>query len=142
MELGIPIGKGVRQGDTISPKLFSTALEGARRQLGWDEEHDWEDDSENICINIDSKILTNLHFANDIVISANNTTDLSTMLNDLNVVGKTIGLTLNLKRTQWTRNSFCDDGPVTLEGEDLQQVDSYVYLGKEVNILNDLKTEI
>ncbi|CAD6199453.1 unnamed protein product [Caenorhabditis auriculariae] len=141
-KLTIPIGKGVRQGDTISPKLFSTALEDVMRQLDWDTERDWESDNEVRGINIDGKVLTNLRFADDIVIFANNTADLSTMLNDLNDVGKKIGLTMNQKKTQWMCNSFCDDGPVTLEGDNLQKVDSYVYLGREVNMLNDLKTEI
>ncbi|CAD6191521.1 unnamed protein product [Caenorhabditis auriculariae] len=88
-------------------------------------------------ININGKVLTNLRFADDIVIFANNTADLSTMLNDLNDVGKKIGLTMNQKKTQWMCNSFCDNGPVTLEGDNLQKVDSYVYLGREVNMLNE-----
>ncbi|CAD6189595.1 unnamed protein product [Caenorhabditis auriculariae] len=141
-KLTIPIGKGVRQGDTISPKLFSTALEDAMRQLGWDTNRDWEDGNVIKGINIDGKILTNLRFADDIVLFANNTSDLSSMLNDLNAVGKKIGLQMNEKKTQWMRNRFCDQGNVILEGRDLLEVNSYVYLGREVNMTNDLKPEI
>ncbi|CAD6197841.1 unnamed protein product [Caenorhabditis auriculariae] len=141
-KLTIPIGKGVRQGDTISPKLFSTALEDAMRQLGWDTNRDWEDGNVIKGINIDGKILTNLRFADDIVLFANNTSDLSSMLNDLDAVGKKIGLQMNEKKTQWMRNRFCDQGNVTLEGRDLLEVNSYVYLGREVNMTNDLKPEI
>ncbi|CAD6190024.1 unnamed protein product [Caenorhabditis auriculariae] len=97
-KLTIPIGKGVRQGDTISPKLFSTALEDAMRQLGWDTNRDWEDGNVIKGINIDGKILTNLRFADDIVLFANNTSDLSSMLNDLDAVGKKIGLQMNEKK--------------------------------------------
>ncbi|CAD6193241.1 unnamed protein product [Caenorhabditis auriculariae] len=111
--------------DTISPKLFSTALEDAMRQLGWDTNRDWEDGNVIKGINIDGKILTNLRFADDIVLFANNTSDLSSMLNDLDA---------------WMRNRFCDQGNVTLEGRDLLEVNSYVYLGREVNMTNDLKT--
>ncbi|CAD6196504.1 unnamed protein product [Caenorhabditis auriculariae] len=96
-KLSIPIRKGVRQGDTISPKLFSTALEDAMRQLGWDEEHDWEDSTDIRGINIDGKVLTNLRFADDIVLFSSSTTELSSMLNDLDEVGKKIGLKMNVK---------------------------------------------
>ncbi|CAD6200263.1 unnamed protein product [Caenorhabditis auriculariae] len=121
-KLSIPIRKGVRQGDTISPKLFSTALEDAMRQLGWDEEHDWEDSTDIRGINIDGKVLTNLRFADDIVLFSSSTTELSSMLNDLDEVGKKIGLKMN--------------------GRDLQEVTSYIYLGREVNMVNDLQAEI
>ncbi|CAD6185382.1 unnamed protein product [Caenorhabditis auriculariae] len=141
-KLSIAIRKGVRQGDTISPKLFSTALEDAMRQLGWDEEHDWEDSTDIRGINIDGKVLTNLRFADDIVLFSSSTTELSSMLNDLDEVGKKIGLKMNVKKTQWMKNRFCDQGKVTLEGRDLQEVTSYIYLGREVNMVNDLQAEI
>ncbi|KAK6763193.1 hypothetical protein RB195_023780 [Necator americanus] len=35
--LTIPIGKGVRQGDTISPKLFTAALQWIMKSLSWEE---------------------------------------------------------------------------------------------------------
>ncbi|CAD6190305.1 unnamed protein product [Caenorhabditis auriculariae] len=124
------------------PKLFSTALEDAMRQLGWDEEHDWEDSTDIRGINIDGKVLTNLRFADDIVLFSSSTTELSSMLNDLDEVGKKIGLKMNVKKTQWMKNRFCDQGKVTLEGRDLQEVTSYIYLGREVNMVNDLQAEI
>jgi len=31
------VGKGVRQGDSISPKLFSAVLESELKNLNWDE---------------------------------------------------------------------------------------------------------
>ncbi|CAD6195925.1 unnamed protein product [Caenorhabditis auriculariae] len=141
-KLSIPIRKGVRQGDTISPKLFSTALEDAMRQLGWDEKHDWEDSADIRGIDIDGKVLTNLRFTDDIVLFSSSTTELSSMLKDLDEVGKKIGLKMNVKKTQGMKNSFCDQGKVTLEGRDLQEVTSYIYLGREVNMVNDLQAEI
>ncbi|CAD6196875.1 unnamed protein product [Caenorhabditis auriculariae] len=83
-KLSIPIRKGVRQGDTISPNIRG--------------------------INIDGKVLTNLRFADDIVLFSSSTTELSSMLNDLDEVGKKIGLKMNVKKTQWMKNRFCDQG--------------------------------
>ncbi|CAD6195977.1 unnamed protein product [Caenorhabditis auriculariae] len=40
------------------------------------------------------------------------------------------------------KNRFCDQGKVTLEGRDLQEVTSYIYLGREVNMVNELQAEI
>ena len=66
----IQIGRGVRQGDTISPKLFITVLEYAFKKLNW----------ENKGLNIDGRNLTNLRFADDIVLLADNLKDIKDML--------------------------------------------------------------
>ncbi|CAD6196957.1 unnamed protein product [Caenorhabditis auriculariae] len=112
------------------------------RQLGWDEEHDWENSTDIRGINIDGKVLRNLRFADDIVLFSSSTTELSSMLNDLDEVGKKIGLKMNVKKTQWMKNRFCDQSKGTVEGRDLQEVTSYIYLGREVNMVNDLQAEI
>ena len=52
----IRIKRGVRQGDTISPKLFTATLESIFRRLNW----------ENKGVNIDGEFLSNLRFADDI----------------------------------------------------------------------------
>ncbi|KAK6757736.1 hypothetical protein RB195_015510 [Necator americanus] len=50
--LTIPIGKGVRQGDTISPKLFTAVLHWIMKSLSWEERG----------IRVDGKFLSNLRF--------------------------------------------------------------------------------
>ena len=52
----IRIKRGVRQGDTISPKLFTATLESVFRRLNW----------ENKGVKIDGQFLSNLCFAVDI----------------------------------------------------------------------------
>ena len=52
----IGIKRGVRQGDTISPKMFTTTLESTFRRLNWENEGEA----------IDGAFLTNLRFADDI----------------------------------------------------------------------------
>ncbi|MFH4980997.1 hypothetical protein AB6A40_007706 [Gnathostoma spinigerum] len=54
----IPIAKGVKQGDTISPKLFAACLESVFRKISWKGG-----------VNIDGEVLTHLRFADDIGIS-------------------------------------------------------------------------
>ncbi|KAL6735810.1 hypothetical protein ANCDUO_07428 [Ancylostoma duodenale] len=90
--LEIPIERGVQQGDTISPKLFTAALQYAMSEV------DWKDEG----YLIDWKKISNLLFADDIVLVANNTTEMEAMINELNVAGMEIGLEMNMpKRKKW-----------------------------------------
>ena len=52
----IRIKRGVRQGDTISAKLFTATLESIFRRLNW----------ENKGVKIDGELLSNFRFADDI----------------------------------------------------------------------------
>ena len=69
----IRIKRGVRQGDTISPKLFTATLESIFRRLNW----------ENKGVNIDGEFLYNLHFADDIFLSTETQQELQQMLHKL-----------------------------------------------------------
>ncbi|KAK6040725.1 hypothetical protein COOONC_21768 [Cooperia oncophora] len=131
-KLRIPIEKGVRQGDTISPKLFTTALNHVMVRLNWD----------NKGVAVDGKKLSNLRFADDIVLISNNSREMNSLLNELCEAGKAIGLSMNMRKTQTMRNQWCDDGEVYLEGVAVENVKSYIYLGREINMQNDLQYEI
>ncbi|VDP04511.1 unnamed protein product [Heligmosomoides polygyrus] len=104
-KLKILIAKGVRQGDTISPKLFTAALQYAMKDLNWDDKG----------YLVDGKRISNLRFADDIVLISISTAEVEEVLNQLIVAGY---------------------------GVALQQVDSYVYLRRELNMDNDLAPEI
>lgn len=65
-----PIKKGVRQGDPLSPKLFSSVLEMVFRNLDW----------ENKGLKIDGENLNHLRFADDIVLFSENPIELENML--------------------------------------------------------------
>ncbi|EYB99960.1 hypothetical protein Y032_0119g870 [Ancylostoma ceylanicum] len=87
-KLRIPIEKGVRQGDTISPKLFTSALQYAMSRLNWYDKG----------LTIDGKKLSNLRFADDIVLISDNTPEMNQLLNELNEAGEAIGLEMNMKK--------------------------------------------
>nr|CDJ90762.1 RNA-directed DNA polymerase (reverse transcriptase) domain containing protein [Haemonchus contortus] len=55
-KMKIPVGKGVRQGDTISPKFFTAALQYAMLNLDWEERG----------YPVNCKKVSNLRFADDI----------------------------------------------------------------------------
>ena len=71
-----PIRKGVRQGDTISPKLFIATLEDLFQNFDW-----------SICgVSINRKKLSNLRFADDLTIIAHDLEELELTPNELSVV--------------------------------------------------------
>ncbi|KAK6749350.1 hypothetical protein RB195_001764 [Necator americanus] len=64
------------------------------------------------------------------------------MLNEFNETGKRIGLRINRKKTQFINNAYCEDGGVQFEGSQIVETLSYVYLGRSMNMENDLKVEL
>ena len=73
----IRIKRGVRQGDTISPKLFTATLESIFRRLNW----------ENQGVKIDGKFLSNIRFADDIYLCTETPQELQQMLQELSKKG-------------------------------------------------------
>ena len=70
--LHIPVARGVKQGDTISPKLFNAGLEEIFRKLNWSSG-----------ININGERLNHLRFADDIVIVGETIEEVEEMLREL-----------------------------------------------------------
>ena len=68
----IRIRRGVRQGDTISPKLFAATLESIFRRLIW----------ENKGVKIDGEFLSNLRFADHIFLCTETPQEIQQMLNN------------------------------------------------------------
>jgi len=69
----IPINRGIRQGNRISPKLFTVALEDVFRRLDWDKKG----------LRVDGRYLSNLRFADDTVLISSTKEELIEMLADL-----------------------------------------------------------
>ena len=69
----IEILRGVRQGDPMSPKLFTAALEEALRNIDWSDKG----------ILVDGEYLNHLRFADDILILSHTPEELQEMIHDL-----------------------------------------------------------
>ena len=130
--LMIPTGKGARQRDTISPKLFTAALQWIMKSLEWDERG----------IRVDGRFLSNLRFADDIVLFSSSTTEADAMLKELNEAGKKFGLRINRKKTQFMKNAYSEGNGIQLDGSPITETPSYVYLGRSMNMENDLEEEL
>ena len=127
----IEIKKGVRQGDTISPKLFVAALESLFRRFKWGNG-----------IRIDGESLTHLLFADDCVLFAETVDELRRMMTGLQRESKKIGLEMNASKTKWMRNEFVHQSSILIEGKEIEEVAEYVYLGHQVNCSYSSRDEI
>src|SRR5271156_5193002 len=65
-----PIKRGVRQGDTISPKLFNAGLEEVFKRLQWDT-----------IVRVNGESISQLRFADDIVLISSSPEELQGMIN-------------------------------------------------------------
>ena len=93
------VSRGVRQGDTSSPKLFTACLEKVFQKLNWSRRG----------ILIDGEYLSHLRFADDIIIFTRNIAELHKMLQELNQASLEVGLSMNFKKTKIMCNKHAED---------------------------------
>ena len=129
----IKLQRGVRQGDNISPKRFTACLQDAIiNKINWKDKG----------INIDHEHLSHLIFADDIVLVAKYPEELESMLTDLHLASISEGLSMNLSKTKVMLNESATTSMVAVDGNTIEKVDRYVYLGKTVTQGGDLFPEI
>ncbi|KAK6756311.1 hypothetical protein RB195_014615 [Necator americanus] len=118
--------------DTSSPKIFKATLENAMRKMEWDD----------MGVKVDGRQLHHLRFADGIVVITPSISQAERMLTEFDETCGCIGLQLNLQKTMFMRNGWVSDAPFTLNGTNISECTSYVYLGRELNMMNDLTPEL
>ncbi|PZC70710.1 hypothetical protein B5X24_HaOG215026 [Helicoverpa armigera] len=124
------IQKGVRQGDPLSPKLFSAVLENIFRKLDW----------ENFGLNINGKKLNHLRFADDLVLFEENPKNLEIMIQSLNNESLKVGLKMNTEKTKIMTNK--QQRNIKIGNELLEYVKEYIYLGQVISTEDQNAKEI
>lgn len=117
----IDICRGVRQGDPLSPRIFIAVLQSIMKNLKWK--------SKGIYIN--GKYLSNLRFADDIVLFAETAPQLEIMIREIHNVSCKIGLQLNTNKTKIMTNS--KTVPIVIANAPIEYVHEYIYLGKQTS---------
>ena len=119
----IRIKRGVRQGDTISPKLFTATLESIIlfRRLNW----------ENKGVKIDGEFLSNIRFADDIFLCTETPQELQQMLQELSGESRQMGLKINITKTNVM---VVDNTPINVNNVLIENAPGYVYLGQHYSL--------
>ena len=126
------ICKGVRQGCILSPHLFSTYTEKIMRDAN----------VEDFGIKVGGRLVSNLRYADDTALCADNHEDICMLLNRINEEGKTKNMKLNAKKTKVMyigRGQYKD---IEVDGEILERVHDFIYLGSTKTENGDCKPDI
>uniref|UniRef100_A0A0K0DDA0 Reverse transcriptase domain-containing protein n=1 Tax=Angiostrongylus cantonensis TaxID=6313 RepID=A0A0K0DDA0_ANGCA len=118
-DINIDVRRGVRQGDTISLKLFTAAFQNVRQILEWD----------NMGVKIDGRQSHHLRFHDDIVLITQNISQAERKLADFHKGCGKNGLRLYLTKTMFMKNELVSFAPFTLNGTNISTCSSYAYLG-------------
>lgn len=131
----IEIKRGVRQGCVLSPLLFNIYSEEIIKEA-------LEEKTAGIRIN--GIPINNLRYADDTVLVAESAIELQDLLDRIVEVSSENGLTLNIQKTKYmiVTKSEQDRTDVFIQGERIEQVRKYNYLGTIVNENNEYSEEI
>ena len=114
------IGKGARQGCIVSPHLFVTYTEKGMRDA----------EASSFGITVGGKAISNLRYADDTALIENSKEALEHLTKNVNEVGKQLNLKLNVKKTKlMVAGSVKEEHNITIDGEKVEQVESFKYLG-------------
>ena len=114
----INIRRRVRQRETISPKLFTTAFESIFQRLTW----------ETRGLKIDGEYLTHLRLADNILICANTRYELQQMLlQELADENENQGLKMNKSKAKVMMETMHQ---YNVNNTQIEKVENYIYLGQ------------
>ena len=130
----IQIKKGVRQGCVLSPLLFNIYSEAVFREA-------LTEASGGVIVN--GKIINNLRYADDTVLLASSEAELQLMVEAVAHYSARWGLFMNIAKTKvMVFAKSPKRATILVDGSQVEQVESYRYLGALVNQFCDPKKEL
>lgn len=122
--------RGTKQGCPLSAELFNTVLELIFRQINW----------EQYGIPINGENITNLRFADDVILIGKNTNELRNMVKELKDESKKHGLSINMSKTKFLART--EETEIEIDGEIINKTNDCIYLGQIISCENVMDKEI
>ena len=129
MSAEFPIHRGVRQGDPLSPKLFTVVMEEVFKKADIPEG-----------VNVDGENLTNLRFADDVALFNETTKQVEKQLNSLNSASLKVGLKIHKGKTKYMTNHANSEDILT-DQEIIEKVAEFKYLRQTTHLKDTTKEE-
>ena len=126
------IGKGVRQGCILSPRLLYLFAEYIMRNTGLEEAQ--------AGIKIAGRNINNLRYAEDTTLMAEIEEELKSLLMKVKEESEKVGLELNTQKTK-----IMASGPITswqIDGQTVEIVPDFIFLGSKITADGDCSHEI
>ena len=119
-----------RQGDPLSPKLFTAVMEEVFKKA---------DISEGV--NVDGENLSNLRFADDVALLNETSKQLEKHMNYINSECMKVGLKIHKGKTKYMTN-YADSEDILIGQQKIEKVTEFKYLGQTTHLKDTTKEEI
>ena len=124
------IHRGVRQGDPLSPKLFTAVMEEVFKKAEISEG-----------VNVDGENLSNLRFADDVALLNETSKQMEKHMNNLNSESMKVGLKIHKGKTKYMTN-YADNEDILIGQQKIEKVTEFKYLGQTTHLKDTTKEEI
>ena len=128
------VKSGLIQGGILSPVIFIMYIDFIFKKVLNEENNfgiKWNE----------RKRLTDLDYADDIVLITENDREMQIMLNRINEEGLKVGLKINVKKTEMINVNLANATPCTINNENIKIVENFKYLGTNISQDGSLNIE-
>ncbi|EPB72885.1 reverse transcriptase [Ancylostoma ceylanicum] len=116
----VTIRRGIKQGDTMSPKLFNATLQMVLESIDW-----------RTCgLRIGGKILSSLEYADDVALLASTRSMLEKMIRLLAAASAKVGLQINPEKSTLLPNNETPRQPIRIDGKTFNFAEHAIKQGK------------
>ena len=129
------VSSGVLQGNVLSPMLFALLMDYVMKMVkaGGTEGINWKDNGQK---------LTDLEYADDAVLFSSTSRQLQSLLDRMQDISKEVGLKINIGKTEIMRTEHADRDEITIDNQEVNEVEQFKYLGTLVANNGSLEGEL